>query len=261
MWDLEQTKTDHTVFGQTVSGWAGLVGKEYLAAAISTAWRAANLLGRTGPVDGWVTVGYFAAVRQSLHSADVLGAWVDGPDQPTAAFAAAVREATGDMHPDDLLAAVRKDGSLPAAIAAILVLRVRVPTDPDPSWLEVARMDGWAQSGLGSTLRRLDEHLEQSPVLGDTAEWLIRTFVLLPHERLATAKLGQYDPPFHTFRFRHEQGRLRFFRLRDISVAPVGAPRFSALCSLSEDLGWWERTKDGGVLTGLGRMFLASAFT
>jgi hypothetical protein len=147
-----------------------------------------------------------------------------------------------------------------AALAGLLALRTRLPTEPDADFSEIAAQQTWAQLGLLDAMRRLGGRLEENAELGATASWLVRQFVLIPHEALATLKLSWYEPPMHSFRFRHERGRLRFFQGVDGELRRIGAPRFSSLQRLCRDIGLWAPTGDGGSLTPVGSAFLGEVF-
>jgi len=73
------------------------------------------------------------------------------------------------------------------------------------------------------------------------------------HERIAYSKLPEF-----TFRFRWEEGLLRFHDL-GVGRFPLAAIRFGALASLSCDLGMWELVDDVAVLTDRGQAFVREA--
>src|SRR5439155_21605431 len=99
--------------------------------------------------------------------------------------------------------------------------------------------------------RLLAEHLSADPMVADTLEWLIRRFVLNPHESLAYSKL-----PNFTFRFRSEMGRLRFY---DLGVWRFGLTdsRHASMSAISRDVGLWETVAGTARLTDEGRRFVA----
>jgi hypothetical protein len=104
-------------------------------------------------------------------------------------------------------------------------------------------------------LYRFDRHLEEQPSLAQTLVWLTRRFVINAHEQIAYSKLPEF-----TFRFRWEEGRLRFytlglgrFRLADI--------RREAMTHISEDVGLWQSVNGVPELTAYGSHFTEQAFS
>ena len=96
--------------------------------------------------------------------------------------------------------------------------------------------------------------MEEEPTVADTVEWALRRLVIEVHERVAYSKL-----PNFTFRFRWENGRLRFY---DLGVWPfdLADMRHGSMSQLSFDLGYWRETTDGGKLTRDGKTFVSEAF-
>lgn len=76
-------------------------------------------------------------------------------------------------------------------------------------------------------------------------------FIVSVHERIAYSKL-----PEHTFRFRWEDGRVRFFN-NGIGRFPLAAIRNEPLSLLTWDLDFWDREKHNAVLTERGRALIA----
>jgi hypothetical protein len=99
-------------------------------------------------------------------------------------------------------------------------------------------------------LHGLRTHLEGTPAprVGETLWWLVSRFVLPVHERIAYSKL-----PDFTFRFRWEDGLLRFFD-HGVRRFPLAAIRFEPLRSITHDLGLWVLLDDENApqLTGFG---------
>ncbi len=85
--------------------------------------------------------------------------------------------------------------------------------------------------------------MEEEPTVADTVDWVLRRLVIEVHERVAYSKL-----PNFTFRFRWENGRLRFY---DLGVWPfdLADMRHGSMSQLSFDIGYWRETTDGGKLT------------
>ena len=99
----------------------------------------------------------------------------------------------------------------------------------------------------------LRTHLDGDPTVADTLWWLISRFVVPVHERIAYSKLPEF-----TFRFRWEDGLLRFYDL-GAGRFPLAAIRDQSLALLTWDLGLWDETGDDGwpaTLTDRGAAFV-----
>ena len=131
-----------------------------------------------------------------------------------------------------------------------------LPRRPKSSgWLEIGAQSSERQPSFLRFLYLFDRHLEAQPTLAQTLVWLTRRFVISAHEQIAYSKLPEF-----TFRFRWEEGRLRFytlglgrFRLADI--------RREAMAQISEDVGFWQSIQGVPELTPFGRHFIEQAFS
>ena len=113
---------------------------------------------------------------------------------------------------------------------------------------------GSRRSPRSSTALRT--HLADSPMIGDTLWWLVSRFVIPVHERIAYSKLPEF-----TFRFRWEDGLLRFYD-HGQGRFPLAAIRNEPLAYLTWDLGFWDATEDDNVpavLTERGSAFIDEA--
>jgi hypothetical protein len=98
-------------------------------------------------------------------------------------------------------------------------------------------------------LARLNRRVQGDETVHATLRWLLDQFVVRPHERIAYSKLPEF-----TFRFRWDDGRLRFIdngvgRFRRAGI------RRDSLRRLTYDLGLWT-DRDSPRLTGAGRAFI-----
>src|SRR5664279_2865768 len=108
------------------------------------------------------------------------------------------------------------------------------------------------RSTLSSSSAASDVYKRQ---VSDTMWWLVERFVLQTHERIAYSKLPEF-----TFRFRWEEGLLRFFDL-GVGRFPLASIRMRSFGLLSQDLGLWERDASGVAgITSHGFAFLAEVF-
>ena len=87
---------------------------------------------------------------------------------------------------------------------------------------------------------RLRTHLDSDPSVADTLWWLVSRFVVPVHERIAYSKLPEF-----TFRFRWEDGLLRFYD-HGAGRFPLAAIRDEPLALLTWDLGLWDETGNDG---------------
>jgi hypothetical protein len=107
-----------------------------------------------------------------------------------------------------------------------------------------------------SVLRR---QLVAQPSVSGLLDYVIRRFIIGPHEVIAYSKL-----PEATFRFsREETGRLRFFNPGGSGLGRFDPSddRRGVMATLSQDLGFWKRDDDGEPrLTDDGASFVDAAF-
>jgi hypothetical protein len=149
-----------------------------------------------------------------------------------------------------------------SGLAALLILADRVPEPGDVHrlWGEIARRGSEHQDGLLGIVALLRRRLSTEPTVAALLDWVVRRFVIAPHEVIAYSKL-----PKATFRFAwDESGRLRFF-----TPGGGGLDRFSSsddrrqtMSTLSRDLGYWATDGPDGkaCLTEDGKGFVAEVF-
>jgi hypothetical protein len=121
--------------------------------------------------------------------------------------------------------------ALLALVAARLWNPVYALQAPD-DWFPVAE-GGNARLGMQRFLTQLRKRVEGGDTVIDVARWLTSEYVIEQHERVATAKL---DTTGDTFRFRREQGRVRFFQKE--ALVAMNDSRFNALSTFLYELGW-----------------------
>lgn len=245
---------------RTVAEWAALAAKDWWQESLSSVWshflRVAAL-----PSDGLSPQELDTVLSTELIPAGpihVLGRVLDvGPETSTTALADAVAAGTADVPLEELRLWAAETDTAAAGLFLFFALRARIPTQASAStgWLEIGAQSSERQPSFLGFLYRFDRHLEAQPTLAQTMVWLTRRFVITAHEQIAYSKLPEF-----TFRFRWEEGRLRFytlglgrFRLADI--------RREAMAHISEDVGLWQGM--GGVpeLTSFGRQFTEQAFS
>lgn len=125
--------------------------------------------------------------------------------------------------------------TLVALLAMILLLRERFGL-PKRS-LEYTEEQGLIAEGgrlrigMARFMNLLNRRMLTNPSLVDLARWLIEDFVVVQHERVATAKL-----PDDTYRVRRVGDSLRFFAQEVPAV--FNDSRFNALSTTVHELGW-----------------------
>ena len=245
---------------RTVAQWAALAAKDWWQESLSSVWshflRVAGLRGDGLSPDDLATV--ISTELVPAGSIQILGRAVEvGPEISTATLADAVAKGTADIPLDELRVWAAETDTAAAGLVLFLALRGRVPAEAAASrgWSEIGSQSSERQPSVLGFLYRFDHHLEAQPTLAQTLGWLTRRFVINAHEQIAYSKLPEF-----TFRFRWEEGRLRFytlglgrFRLADI--------RREAMAQISEDVGLWQSIEDVPELTSYGRHFTEEAFS
>ncbi|GLY99652.1 hypothetical protein Acsp02_69050 [Actinoplanes sp. NBRC 103695] len=243
LWSYPQPRSDgHAlVAGQ----WAALIAKDIWQEVICSVWsqfcRAG--LARSRDLGRGLT---HAEVR------DVASNMIGGPpawdsSYPTTAIAASLETAAltvPDRDGEDIDVATASMDTLrwltagldtaTSAIVVLLELTRRTEGRADPGWVRASRVRSAWQPSVAEVLAAVGEHLDGQPSLGETLWWLVSRFVVPVHERIAYSKL-----PDFTFRFRWEEGLLRFYD-HGIERFPLAAIRADPLSWITWDLGLWE---------------------
>ena len=155
----------------------------------------------------------------------------------------------------DVIATVYDGRTLIALIALILLLRERfgLPKRGTEFWQEQSLLaeGGALRNGMARFMHLLNRRLLGDPTIAELARWLIEDFVIVQHERVATAKL-----PDDTYRVRRVGEGLRFFAQE--APAVFNDSRFVALSTTVHELGWVTTFREAERrLTPSGRALLA----
>ena len=245
---------------QTVAEWAALAAKDWWQESLSSVWshflRVAGLRSDgLSPPELDTVVSTELVPAGPIHALEAV--LQVAPEIPTAALADAVAARTADIPLDELRRWAAETDTAAAGLVLFFALRGRIPPQAgaSPGWLEIGAQSSERQPSLLHFLYLFDRHLEAEPTLAQTLVWLTRRFVISAHEQIAYSKLPEF-----TFRFRWEEGRLRFytlglgrFRLADI--------RREAMAQISEDVGFWQSIEGVPELTPHGRHFIEQAFS
>lgn len=240
--------------------WAGLVAKDVWQDALCSIWsefcRAGVAACRSG-AGGGLTWDQVRALGQGLTAGPPD---LDG-EVPCQGLASAI--ASGDvtladfekpvceMSLEGLRAATDSIDTATSGLVVVLELHRRAAARADPGWLASSRVRSVWQPSLAEVISALTVHLSSDATVADTLWWIIHRFIVAVHERIAYSKL-----PEHTFRFRWEDGRVRFFD-NGVGRFPLAAIRHESLALLTRDLGLWARDDEGDVvISGLGRAFV-----
>ena len=122
-------------------------------------------------------------------------------------------------------------------------------------WLAPSTVSSAWLPSVADVFVSLRDHLGEEPAISDTLWWIVDLYVIRVHERIAYSKL-----PEDTFRFRMEDGYLRFFD-NGVERFPLAAIRDEPLAFITRDLGLWDRDEnDLARLTDRGENFVAEVF-
>src|SRR5262249_30888120 len=136
---------------------------------------------------------------------------------------------------EELRATTEATDSATSGLAVIFELHRRVSGRADSGWVQSSAVRSAWQPSLATVFDAVTTHLESEPTVADTLWWLVQNFIINVHEKIAYSKL-----PEHTFRFRWEDGRVRFYD-NGIGRFPLAAIRHRPLASITRNLGFWER--------------------
>ena len=157
---------------------------------------------------------------------------------------------------EDLRRLTDRLDSASSGLVVLLELARRMDGCSGPGWQQASHLaSGW-QPSVAAVVEALRTHVADGPMIGDTLWWLVSRFVIPVHERIAYSKLPEF-----TFRFRWEDGLLRFYD-HGQGRFPLAAIRNEPLAYLTWDLGFWDATEDDNVpavLTELGSSFIDQA--
>lgn len=249
--------------------WAALAAKDVWQEAICSVWSGFCRAGlaRTRDLGRGLTWDETRAVASGLIGGPP--AMIGG--QPTRSFAAqlaagtlTISDAAGDSvnvasTPLEQLRELTKQ--LDTATSGLIVsleLARRMQGRSGVGWDQAAALGSGWQPSVAAIAAGLQAHLARNPVIADTLWWLVSQFILPVHERIAYSKLPEF-----TFRFRWEDGLLRFYDL-GMSRFPLAAIRWDPLASLTWDLGLWDETNRADLpaaLTDCGAAFTDEALT
>jgi hypothetical protein len=248
---------DHSTRARTSAAWGAFAAREVQAAAVGIIFDAACGLGKSKrPPEGWRYRTLLAAAGDALSAGTTcIGIKANAGDK-TREFASRTAQLNTNPSLEWLLGQAKESRLVPDALSLLLELCRRLPdaASMPPEWRQVASIDGEHQDGLLHFADRLSTHLETDPTLGQTVSWLVRRYVLSPHEQVAMSKL-----PRHTFRFRYDAGELVFYQSPPTDLGD-GILRHEPLSLLTRDLGLWRDDGKGAVVTARGQLLIREAF-
>jgi hypothetical protein len=250
---------------EVTSQWTALILKEYMQEALSVMWIDLCREGlRRQPDDGFAPQELTDLLRKKLAARRTIDIGrrkiICTPTMTTTELGTKVGVATSKMSLEEIREWAREEESAIAGIVFLKMVCDRLPdraslSKGDRDFMNVGAQRSMRQYGLLQVASALEAHMEENPTLADTIDWALRRLVIQVHERVAYSKL-----PNFTFRFRWENGRLRFY---DLGVWPfeLADMRHGSMSQLSLDLGYWRHgASDGGRLTSDGRRFVSEAF-
>lgn len=252
---------DHTV----VAGqWSGLVAKDVWQDSLCSIWaefvKAGLSATRASDADGLTWDETRDLARSLVKGPPTLDAAMPTADL-AAAIAAGQITLPGVIDPnlaeaplEALRVATVKLSTVASGLVALLELHRRAYGRTESGWTQTATVRSVWQPSVAEVLAALHAHLADAPTVADTLWWLVERFVITVHERIAYSKL-----PEDTFRFRWEDGRVRFYD-NGIGRFPLAAIRHDPLALITRDLGFWDYEEDGAKLTSRGVSFIAEVF-
>jgi len=257
LWGSSGDRSDAhaTVAGQ----WAGLVAKDVWQDSLCSTWaeftRAGLAATHASETDGLT----WEETRELARSLTAGPPSVDST-RPTTDLAQAV--AAGTMRlagidsplPEATLEQLRhatvEASSATSGLVVLLELHRRAADRSGPGWTQTSGVRSAWQPSLAEVLTSLGAHLQENPTVADTLWWLVQRFIISVHERIAYSKL-----PEDTFRFRWEDGRVRFYD-NGVGRFRLAAIRFAPLSLLTWDLRFWDKGDEGSKLTQRGESFV-----
>jgi hypothetical protein len=139
-----------------------------------------------------------------------------------------------------------------SGLVLLLELARRMEDRSGAGWEQASHVASVWQPSVAAVAAGLRAHLADEPTVANTLWWLVSRFIVSVHERIAYSKLPEF-----TFRFRWEDGLLRFYD-QGIGRFPLAAIRDQPLASLTWDLGLWDNSNEASpaTLTERGVRFL-----
>jgi hypothetical protein len=264
LWSPPEPRSDShaVVAGQ----WAGVIAKDVWQESICSVWSEfcrvglarTRALGRglmwdeTRELARSMTSGP-PGLEPGLRTADLAGQLARG-QLLIAVDASPVNVAAATL--EELRQLTTRLDSASSGLVVLLELARRMETRSGSGWDQAAHAaSGW-QPSVAAVVNALRAHLAENPAGTDTLWWLVARFVLPVHERIAYSKLPEF-----TFRFRWEDGLLRFYD-HGLGRFPLAGIRDEPLALLTLDLAMWDETGEDdrpGVLTERGLAFINEA--
>ncbi len=245
--------------------WAALIAKDIWQDAVCSVWSEFCRAGLAATRD----LGRGLTWEETRRVATGLAAGPPAIDPSQATAALAGRLAAGTLTVDDgdgiqldvattpleqLRQFTAGVDTASSGLVVLLELARRMRSRSGAGWDQATHIaSGW-QPSVATVADGLHTHLADDPTVADTLWWLVSRFVVPVHERIAYSKLPEF-----TFRFRWEDGLLRFYD-HGVGRFPLAAIRHQTLAFLTWDLGLWDEAEDEqAVLTERGTAFIDEA--
>jgi hypothetical protein len=252
---------EHTV----VAGqWSALAAKDVWQEALCSMWSQFCRVGlaRTRALDRGLTWQEARElVAELLDGPPTLTADTRTGDLASAIASGQIRMPFGDevlvvstCSIEELRRSTRRLDTASSGLVVLLELTRRMGERSGAGWDAGCRVRSAWQPSVAVVKAELDLHLGSDPAVTDTLWWALSRFVVPVHERIAYSKLPTRE---FTFRFRWEDGLLRFYDL-GVGRFPLAAIRNEPLGSLTNDLGFWADDDGSPGLTERGRGFVTA---
>jgi hypothetical protein len=248
--------------------WSALIAKDVWQEALCSIWSqfCRDGLNRTHTLErglGWQEVHELA--YSLLHGPPALAPHLRTPElvAEIAAGTATLpsgttRVAVSGCSLEKLSGMTKELDTAASGLFVLLELARRMAQRSGAGWERACRIESGWQPSVATVATALGAHLDTQPTVADTMWWVVARFVLPVHERIAYSKLPEF-----TFRFRWEDGLLRFYDL-GVGRFPLAAIRKESFSQLTRDLDFWDDSTGlsrSAVLTDRGRAFIQETLT
>ena len=252
------------VHDRVADRWAALVAKDVWQDALCSLWSdfCSRGLRRCHELGRGLTAMEIQRLTEDMltgppalptgSTTDLAAAVATGSVTLTLPDGGSLEPATADL--EDLRMATLTADTAASGLVVLLELRRRADLRGGTDWTTALDTDSAWQPSVLRSLRGLDQRLAAGDSTVQTLRWLLDRFVIGTHERIAYSKL-----PDNTFRFRWEEGLLRFID-NGVHRFPLAAIRHEPLRKLTFDLGLWENP-GAPVVTARGAAFVAEVLT
>lgn len=246
---------------EPLARWAALIAKDWLQEAVGSIWLAFCRHGlATQGSDGLTMSDLGLLIRSDLieeTSNSVLGTEIDfGPETPASDLLDLIRSAVEQATPEEVSEWNISTSTARSGLIAVFALLAALPdvAESPTGWQDVGMRQSREQSGLLRFMAGLHALIESGDTVADAMEHIVRRHILQAHEMIAYSKL-----PDFTFRFRWENGYLRFFD-NGVERSTIAGVRWWPISMIARDLALFEGENGQARLTQAGKDLVEVTF-